>query len=135
MATVRKVSYLKARLKNRPGALLSIMKELKARNLGLAGLWGFSTSGGKADLYVVAKNPARVKALWKRVRAFAGEGKGFWITGKDQTGALNKSLEALAKAGVNIIAIDAIAVGGKFGSFVWVSPKSVGRAARALRAR
>jgi hypothetical protein len=135
MATVRQVTYLKARLQNRPGALLRVMTELKKKNLGLAGLWGFSTSGGNADLYVVAKSPAKVRTLWRKLRLLSSEGKGFWITGKDQTGALNGVLQKLAKAGVNILAIDAIAVDGKFGSFIWVSPKSVGRAARALRAR
>ncbi len=135
MATVRRVSYLKAKLKDKPGALLSIMHGLKKKSLGLAGLWGFATSAGKAELYVVAKNPARVRALWRASHVLAGEGKGFWVTGKDTTGALNRSLEALAKARVNIMAIDAIAVGGRYGSFIWVSPGSVRRAARALRAK
>jgi hypothetical protein len=135
MATIRRVTYLRARLKNKPGALLKVLSELKRKRLGLAGLWGFSTSGGKAELYVMANNTAKVRSHWRATRVLSGEGKGFWITGKNQTGALNRSLEALSKARVNIMAIDAIALGGRFGSFVWVSPGSVGRATRALKAR
>ena len=135
MASVRRVTYLKARLKDKPGALLSVMQGMKRKRLGLSGLWGYSTRGGKADLYVVAGNTAKVRAHFRSVRAFAAEGKGFWVTGKNQTGALNKCLEALAKARVNIMAIDAIAVGGRYGSFIWVKPNHLAKAARALRAK
>lgn len=61
MVTER-VTLLKARLKNRLGALFRVMGELKAKNLGLVGLWGFATLGEKAELYAIPKNPARVKA-------------------------------------------------------------------------
>jgi hypothetical protein len=135
MATVRRVSYLKARLKDKPGALLNIMQGLKKKNLGLVGLWGYSTFGGKAELYVVANKTAKVKALWRPLRLSVQEGKGFWITGKNQTGALNKCLEALRKSRVNIVGIQAIAVGERYGSFVWVKSNRVGKAARALKAK
>lgn len=135
MAKVQRVSYLKANLEDKPGALLKVMQELKAKNLGLSGLWGFSTAPGKAELYVVAKNLSKVKALWQSSGLFAEEGTGFWTKGTDRTGALNSNLDALAKAGVNIIAIDAIAVSGKYGSFIWVNPADVDRAAKALGAK
>ncbi len=135
MASVRRVSYLKARLKDKPGALSSIMQGLKKKNLGLLGLWGFSTSGGKAQLYVIANNTGKVKSHWRASRISAQEGKGFWITGKNQTGALNKCLEALAKSRVNIVAIQAIAAGGRYGSLLWVRPHQIAKAAKALRAK
>lgn len=69
-----------------------------------------------ADLYVVANNHAKVRAQWTATRIFVGEGKGFWITGKNATGALNNVPAAPARAHVNIIAIDAMAVGGCYGS-------------------
>ena len=135
MASVRRVTYLKARLKDKPGSLLNLMQGLKRKKLGLSGLWGYSTRGGRAELYVVAGNTAKVRAQFRSAQAFATEGKGFWVTGKNQIGALNRCLEALAKARVSIIAIDAIAVAGRFGSFIWVKPNNVAKAAKVLRAQ
>jgi len=134
MATQR-VTILKANIKNRPGALLKVMNELKANNLGLTGLWGFSTAGGKGELYLAAKNPAKVKALLRKSKIFSSEMAVFSIRGKDRTGALNSALGRLTRKGVNILAIHAIAVGGKFGSYIWVDARNVNKATRALRGR
>ena len=131
----QRVTVLKANLKHRPGALLKVMSTLKARNLGLTGLWGFSTSGGKAELYLAAKNPAKTKAALRKMRMFGSEMAVFSVKGRDRTGALNSALGKLARKGVNIRAVHAIAVGGKFGSYIWVDARSVNKAARALRGR
>ncbi|MBI3006074.1 MAG: hypothetical protein HYY49_11770 [Ignavibacteriales bacterium] len=135
MAKPMRMTHFKANLEDKPGALLSILKDLKAKNLGLSGLWGYATGEGKAELYVITKNPDKVRNAWKDSGLLAEEGTGFWLKGSDRTGALLGPLEALAKAGVNIVAIDAVAVGGKFGSFVWVKPEDVDRAAKALGAK
>ncbi len=135
MAQIERVTYFMANLKDKPGALLKIMQELKAKNVGLAGLWGFATHQGKAQLFAVAKNPNKLRNIWRSSRLLAEEGAGFFVKGTDRTGALIKTLEGLANAGVNIHAIDAIAVGGRFGSFIWVDPSNVKKAAKALGAK
>jgi len=135
MPKPQKVTYLKANLVDRPGALLAVLKDLKAKNLGLTGLWGYATSEGKADLYVIAKSLEKVRNAWRGKGMLVEEGTGFWVKGTDKTGALLGHLQALADAGVNIIATDAVAVGGKFGSFVWVKPEDVEKSAAALRAK
>jgi hypothetical protein len=132
MPTVERAAYFTANLKDKPGALLKVMQDLKAKNVGLAGLWGFSTSGRKAQLYVVAKNPRKLRAAWKKAGLLADSGTGFFLKGGDRTGALIPSLEALSKAKINIVAIDAISVAGRYGSFVWVDKKDVSKAAKAL---
>jgi len=135
MSKVQRATYFMAHLKDKPGALLKVMQKLKAKNIGLSGLWGFGTAPGKAQLFVVAKNPAKLRSFWKSSGMLAEEGTGFFIKGTDRTGALLKGLEALAKAGVNIHAIDAVSVGGSFGSFVWVEASKVKKAAKVLGAK
>jgi len=135
MAKPQRVTYFKANLEDKPGALLAIMQDLKSKNLGLTGLWGFATQPGKAELYIVAKNPDKVRKAWQSAGLIAEEGTGFLLKGTDKTGVLVKNLQAIADAGVNIRAIDAIAVGGRYGSFVWVAPADVERAAHALGAK
>jgi prephenate dehydratase len=135
MAKIERGIYFKANLEDKPGALLKVMQDLKAKNIALSGLWGFATSQGKAQLYVIPKNPEKLRDAWKASGLLAEEGTGSWIKGADRTGALNKSLEALSRAGVNIGAIHAISVGGKFGSFLWVKAGDVKKAAEALGAK
>lgn len=48
---------------------------------------------------------------------------------------LEQSLDALAKAGVNIESIDAICVGGAYSSFIWIDPAKIDKAAGVLNAR
>lgn len=135
MATVKRATYFMANLRDKPGALFKVMQDLKAKDIGLTGLWGFSMSGGKAQLYVVAKNPRKLRNAWKASGLLAEEGTGFVLKGVDRTGALLKPLEALAGAGINIQAIDAIDVSGRYGSFVWVDKANVAKAAKALGAK
>jgi hypothetical protein len=135
MAKSERMTYLGVNLKDKPGALLKVMRGLKARNIGLSGLWGFVSPSGKAHLYVVAKNPRKLRAVWKAEGVRAEAGTGFCLKGSDRTGVLLQPLEALAKAKVNILAIHAIAVGGKFGSYLWVDAATERKAAKALGAK
>ena len=131
----QRVTFFKMNLEDKPGALLSVMKDLKGKNLGLVGLWGYSTSPGNAEMNVVAKNADKVRDYWKGSGKLASEMTGFFFKGTDKTGALLKPIEALANAGVNITGIDGMAVGGKYGSFVWVKAEDVEKAAKSLGAK
>ncbi len=132
MATVERAIYYVADLEDKPGALLNIMQDLKTRNIGLTWLWGFGTQEGKAKLYGFSEKVDQLRDAWKEAGLHAGEGAGFFVAGEDRTGALIDSLEILAKAGVNINSINAIAVGGRFGSFIWVDASDIEKAASAL---
>ena len=134
MAHSRRVRFFKAHIANKPGTLLVVTRRLKKENIGLCGLWGFSTSGSSAELYAVPKEPNKLRSLWSSEGILKEEGVGLWLTGTNRTGALNKSLEALFRAGVNIESIDAICIGKEYGSFVWVDPSDIEKAAKALNA-
>jgi predicted amino acid-binding ACT domain protein len=62
--------------------------------------------------------------------------KGFLIQGTDRVGAVQRHLQKLADAGINVTAADGVAAGqGRFGMILWVKPRDYARAARALGAR
>ena len=135
MAKPQQVTCFHANLQDRPGELFGIMKDLKAKGVNLTAVWGFATSPGNGEVYAVAKNPQKLREAWKALGLAAEEKNAFFIKGTDRTGALLKTLEALSTARVNITAIEAIAVGGQFGSFIWVNDADVGRAAGVLGAK
>jgi prephenate dehydratase len=132
MAKAQRFISFKATLENKPGALLTVLQGFKSKNIGLVGLWGFATFEGKADLFVVSKNPEKVRTVLEASGILAEEGTGFFLKGTDKTGALLKTLQTLAAQNVNISALDAISVGGKYGSFIWVAPADVEKTAKAL---
>ncbi len=131
----QRITYMKAHLEDRPGALLQVMEDLKSRNIALLSAWGFATREGRAELFVIPKAPDKLRALWKQSGTLVEEGVGFLVKGTDRTGALVKTLETVSAAGINLTAVHAIAVAGKYGSFLWVAPGDVEKMAEALGAR
>jgi hypothetical protein len=134
MAKPKTVTYFKTSLEDRPGTLLAVAKELKAKKLGLIALWGYAAQPGQGELFCIPKNPDKFRVAFKS-SARVEEGSGFFVRGDDETGALLKTLEALADDGVNITAIHAIAAGGKFGSFIHVATSDLEKAAESLGAK
>jgi hypothetical protein len=131
MATAKRVIYFKAKIADQPGAMLALVKGLKAKNIGLVSLKGIG-QGEQGEILAVAKNPDDLRNEWKSTGALVEEGTAFFITGADKTGALLTSLEAIAQAGVNIVAIEAVAAGVQFGAILWVDPVDLDKTAQAL---
>ncbi len=134
MAKPKRTSFFKTKLENRPGALLAVAQQLKAKNVGLLALWGFSTQTGEARMYCVPKDPDKFRAFASAAGMTVEEGSGFLLRGPDKTGALITSLEMVARAGVNLVALQAVAAAGNYGAFVWVEPEDVEKTGKALGA-
>ncbi len=135
MAKPQRLTYFKTPLEDKPGALLAVAKALKAKNIGLISLWGYSTSPGMAELLLIPKNPDKLRKAWKDSGKILEEATGFFVKGGDKTGALVKSLDAIAQTGTNLSAISAVAVGGKYAGMVWVKTEDIEKTAKALNAK
>ncbi len=134
MPQPKRVTYFKSNLEDKPGALLAVASNLKARKIGLVALWGYATQPNEAELYCIPKDAEKFRAFLKSAGMTNWEATGFLLKGADKTGALVKSLEALAKAGVNIVALHAMAASGNYGAFLRVSEHDIQKAAEVLGA-
>ena len=132
MASVKLVTYFKIALEDKPGTVLAVAKDLKAKNLGLLALYGYGTQPGQSELYCIPKNPDKFRSAFKSANPTFEEGTGLLLKGEDKTGALVKALESIASAGVNMGAMYAIAAGGKYGSFIRIASADVEKAAKVL---
>jgi hypothetical protein len=96
---------------------------------------GFPSRGkGQLDL-VPEKSGALTRAAGKLGLKLSQKKTGFLLAGKDRVGAMTKVVGKLAKAKINIIAMDAVVAGkGRYGAILWVEPKSVAKAAKLLGA-
>lgn len=128
------MTYFKTTVDDQPGALLALAADLKEKGLALVGLKGVA-QGQHGDVLVIPKNPDKLRIDWKARGMLVEEGTLFFLSGTDTTGALVASLDALTKVGVNIVAIEAGAVGTRFGAFLWVAPGDVDKTAEILGAK
>lgn len=135
MPKAQGVTYFKTVVQDKPGALLAVLKDLKAKNVGLVGLKASGSQPEQTEVYLIAKKPDKLRDALKSLSVMFEEGTSFFVRGADKTGALVKTLEAVANAGVNITASNAMAVGGSYGFFIQVAPADVEKTATALGAK
>jgi hypothetical protein len=135
MAKPKRVTYFKTMLEDKPGAGLAFAQALKKGKINLAALWAYGTQTGQAEVYCIPKDVDKLRAFVKGAGMTTWDAVGFLLKGPDKTGALIDTLDALAKAGVNITAIHAIAAVGNFGAFVRVPDADVEKATAALGAK
>jgi hypothetical protein len=132
---VRKVSYFAVEVPNRPGQGAKLLGALAERGVNLLAFSGFP-SGKGAQLDFVPEKAAEFLAAAKRVKVRVKPKKaGFLVQGADRPGAVAKVLAKLAGKKINVTAVDAVTAGkGRWGAILWVKPKDVAKAAKALGA-
>jgi hypothetical protein len=134
---VKKVSYCYPIVPNRAGQGARILGELTDAGIDLLAYSGFPVGGGKSQLDLVVDDIGPLRRLARRNGwRLSKVKKGFLIQGTDQVGAVNRHLQKLADAKINVTAADGVSAGqGRYGMILWVKPRDYARAARALGAR
>lgn len=133
--TVRKVVYFKAFVPDKPGEGARVLGSLRDRGVNLLGFTGFPR-GRRAQLDFFPEDAASFRRAAKKAGlTLEGKKTGFLVQGEDRVGAVAEYVEKLAKAGINVTAVDGMSAGeGRFGLMIWVKPEDVARAARAIGA-
>ncbi len=131
--TIRLVDYFYIETADKPGEGARIFQYLKEVGVNLVALHAFP-AGRKTQVDFVPANAEAFKAAAKAAKwKITGPKKAFVIEGEDRTGVLVDYFAKLAEAKINVTATSAITAGaGRFGAILWVKPRDVRRAARAL---
>ena len=132
--TIRQIEYFYVQVPNKPGEGARALRVLQDAGVNLVAFSGFP-SGERAQLDFVPADVASFKqaaraAKWKLV----GPKRCFLVQGDDRVGAVADLMGQLADAKINIIAIDAICADGRYGTILWVEPRSFKKAAGVLGA-
>jgi hypothetical protein len=135
MVMIRKVDYFAMQVPNHAGEAHMMLAQLRKAGVNLLGFTGFPSGRGSQMDFIPANSRAFMKvaknAGWKVGKAKTG----FLVQGKDRAGALDTTLSKLARAHINITAVDGVAAGsGRFGAILWVKPKDLAKASRTLKA-
>jgi hypothetical protein len=127
--TVRLVDYFYVMVPNKPGEGARALAALREAGVNLLAFSGFP-QGRRAQLDFVPADAAAFKQAAKRAKwKPVGPKRGFLVQGDDRLGAVADLLERLARAKINVTAIDAVTVEGRYGAILWVASKDVKKAA------
>jgi hypothetical protein len=128
--------YYVIRLADRPGTGAKALGVFRSARVALEAVHAFPAgSGCQMDLV-----PTRSSAFLRAARAGklrpSRRKRALLVEGDDRTGALAGVLEKVAAARVNVTAVTGVRAGkGRFGAILWVKPRDLRRASRALAAR
>ena len=136
MATIRKAAYFSMHTSNRAGVGARMLKGLCDEGVNLRAFTGFPNAG-RAQVDFVPADTGKFLRAARKLGIKVGKRKTVFIAqGADKPGAIAAICAKLAEAGINLVAIDAVAAGaGRYGAMFWVKRKDVGRASRLLGAR
>ncbi len=135
MAKVRKVDYFAVHVANRPGEAAMALEAFKRQGVNLLAFTGFPDGRGSQMDFIPEKTATFIAAARKAKLRIKPKKQGFLIQGSDAPGAVAGVMKKLAKAKINVTAVDAVSAGnGRYGAIFWVKPKDVARTARTLKA-
>ncbi len=131
--TIRKIDYFSMSVADKPGAAARILRALDEAGVNLLAFTGFP-EGRRSQLDFIPEDAAAFKNAAKRMKLKLNPKKsGFLIQGEDRRGAVGEILSHLGTSKINVTAIDAVAAGGgRYGAILWVQPRDVNKAAKAL---
>lgn len=135
METIRKVAYFAMDVPQKAGEGARVLNTVRDEGINLLAFTGFP-SGRKAQIDLIPEDPTTFVAAARRAKLRVRAKKtGFLVQGDDYPGAVAGLMNRLAKAKLNVTAIDAVCAGqGRYGAILWVKPRDVAKAAAVLGA-
>jgi len=133
---VQRIEYYYTIVPNKAGEGAKVFDALKGEGVNLVAYLGFPIGWRRAQLdFVPSNKDAFLAAVKKAGIKIVGPKVAFLIQGEDRAGAVADILGKLRQAQVNITAMQAVACGeGHYGAILWVKPKDIEGATRALGA-
>jgi hypothetical protein len=118
---------------NKAGKGASALASLRDAKVNLLAFSGFPLKR-RAQLDFVPSNPAAFKTAARKAKLkVRGPKICFLVEGDDRPGAGARLMARLADAKINVTSLQAISAGGgRYGAILWVKPRDVRKAAKAL---
>ena len=127
----KRVVQVKFTAPDSPGLLARVLRELRDAGIGLLTLaaWGHQ---GQAVFVAIPEELNKARELAMREGVSLEEQPAIYIEGDNETGALVPATEALASAGINLLAAVAIAAGDRYGAVLVPEEAKYEEACKAL---
>ena len=132
----RFVDYYAVRLADRPGTAAAALDAFRRARVSLEAVHAFPEGRGSQLDLVPSRRAGFARAARAGKLRLSGRKRALLIEGDDRAGALAGVLDAIAAARVNLTAVTGVRAGrGRFGAILWVKPRDLRRAAKALGIR
>jgi hypothetical protein len=130
---IRQVDYFYAVVPDKPGKAAEILAGLHNAGVNLVGFSGFP-KGKKGQLDFIPSDSTAFTAAVKKMKLEVSKKKiGFLIQGEDRPGAVAEVMGKLGAAKINVVSMQAVCAGaGRYGALLWVKPRDLKKAAKAL---
>ena len=131
---IERIEYYYTVVPNKSGAGSKVFDVLKAQGVDLRAFNGFPLDAEHSQLDLVPSSGAALVAAAKKAGIeLVGPKGAFLLSEWEYIGAAADILSKLGQVGVNITAMQAIATGDwRYGAILWVNPRDVDKAAKAL---
>lgn len=132
---IRKVDHYSTEVPNKAGEGAKLLGALRDAGVNLIALWGYPLRGRRrAQFEIIPDSGAALTAAAKKAGIVLSKKRtAFFISGDDRVGAVADAMAKLARAGINVGAVQAVCGGaGRFGAVVFVAPEDVRKASKAL---
>jgi len=130
---VKRVDCFFWKVEDKTGVLAQFARRLRDEKINRRGLWGYTNNLGNGRIGCVPQNSKKFLDSAKRLGLTTVQRTALHVSGPDKVGSLCKVLDVLEAAGVNIDTIDGMGFSGRFGAYIWLDPKDVEKAAKALK--
>jgi hypothetical protein len=128
----KSMTFFALSLPNRPGELAHFTAQLRDAGINLIGLWCDEPGVVETRISCVPESPELFRQFFAGVKIPLEQGTTFYMTGRDEQGALVPTLQRIAEAGINIESIESISTNGRFGCFIWCDQSQLGKLAAVL---
>lgn len=130
---IKREKFFSISAMDQPGELSRFSQKMSDAHVNLAGIWGFGIGQGKARITFIPKDPEHFNEVSEKAGLTVQEGYCFHLTGNDRVGVLAETLSRVSSEGINLHAVDAMALEGRFSCYVWAEDRDVEVLGRLLK--
>lgn len=128
-----KIQTVDVKLEAKTGALAKIYSAFKEAEVDIIASWGYEMGLGEAAAHFYTDDIDEAKAVLTKMGMKPTINNAVWVEGEDEAGIYADILAKVSKAGVNLDATDAFAIGGSFATVLFANEKDYGALCKALK--
>jgi hypothetical protein len=132
MATTKKIDVLTYKLETKPGSLAKVYASFREAKVNVLATWSYEMGPGEAQGHVYVSDTANAKDVLTKIGKAPKVEQAVYFEDVDEVGRYATLLKKIGDAGINLVATDAFAIGGKFATVLFADQKDIPKLCQTL---